>query len=268
MEEKTLEEIYDYTDTIIAIAFNRTDIPGFTDVEGMMDKVELFKGAYYFDTWIGDKEIRKLFTLGFFQEQIKLFNEAVKDYTKEDNRERLKYYYLSAHDDNIAMWGTAYGIPQERIPPFAAEMVFELRKKDDNKYYVSLQLDGKDIELQGGCKGATQCELNTYINYLQKDLMEGLEPGSNDVNEMCNSLGGFETEVITEAPIQSSTTDFLTSEDFLMGMLWFFVGSAIFGVMLAICLGLRKTKVQEMKSKGGDNYDQLVNTSTPVEDQV
>ena len=67
-KDSTAKTLYDYTDTIIAIGFNKTVIPGFTDDEKIMEDVELFKGYYYDKTWVGDPKIRELFNLGFFNE--------------------------------------------------------------------------------------------------------------------------------------------------------------------------------------------------------
>ena len=60
-------------------------------------------------------------------------------------------------------------------PKYASQILFELIKKSDNKYYVSIIINDITIKIPGVCKDQQDCELNTFIQLIKDVSYYGRE---------------------------------------------------------------------------------------------
>lgn len=86
-------------------------------------------------------------------------------------KSKLKYVLLSAHDSTIASALSFLGTPLEKSPPYASNVNFSLYDNGSNYYTVKITYNGNPISIPA-CGGSV-CELQQFIRLVNdpKDLV-------------------------------------------------------------------------------------------------
>jgi len=92
-----------------------------------------------------------------------------------DTPSKVKFHFLSGHDNTVALYLTMLKAPQTEAPPFASTVMFKLFRKEADKteHYVVVEYNGKQIDLTKFC-GSAQCPVQEMINSLQEDLIPNI----------------------------------------------------------------------------------------------
>lgn len=88
----------------------------------------------------------------------------IANYLNEGSQQKskLKYVLLSAHDTTITGALSFLGKPLEKAPPYASNLNFSLYDNGSNYYTVKVTYNGKLVSIPG-C-GGTECELQQFIS--------------------------------------------------------------------------------------------------------
>jgi len=81
-----------------------------------------------------------------------MFETRIKqDQNKVSEKDILKFFFYSDHDDSTITMATAFGHALDTYPEFASQIVFELWKTATNRYYVRMRINDRNVTLQHDC---------------------------------------------------------------------------------------------------------------------
>lgn len=146
-------------------------------------------GSYAYYQWNGPKKVHKFFTSKMAAEIISGLETAISE-TKGDKSDQLpskKFQLFSAHDTNIALFLSNLGLvdpecyleqyfkketklPCRPMPPFAANLLFELKKRGD-VYFIRTLYNGSPLPLCSNTPAPTLCPFSTFKSLFSSHLI-------------------------------------------------------------------------------------------------
>eukprot|EP00347_Sterkiella_histriomuscorum_P010471 403376154 len=241
------------TDGIWARTFDQQITPGFEDQTLLNQMMDLLDEEFT-NILATDDTQRQLFATGVLSELASQFLNQVK--IDQDPvlkaQDRLKLFIYSDHDDSMTVLTKTFSYKMGYYPKYASQILFELIKKSDNKYYVSIIINDISINIPGVCNNQQDCELNIFIQLIKDVSYYGRE---NQYNELCgiqqkisnqevkNSLINVEKKQLMQLIKHSEQNEFSLKVNLMMDESIIKILVA-YSVILAITLLIFKFKFQ------------------------
>ena len=143
-----------YMDTIWARYFEQIYPMGNFSSTDFLDKMMLLNADYFNLTLAQNETTRRLFVTGSVSEVVKRFQTRVNQDLDATVNEKdvLKFYFYSDHDDSITELSTAFGHHLDQYPYFASQILFELWRKGNKTegnqtYHVLMKINDANVSL-------------------------------------------------------------------------------------------------------------------------
>lgn len=140
-----------------------------------LDRMMLLNADYFNETLAMNDTTRALYVTGVVSKVVETFTTRISQ-DKDDSvneKDVLKFYYWSDHDDSITMLGTAFGFDLNGYPPFASQIVFELwrhgNKSEGNQtYHVLMKINDANVTQVGACDGLFVCPIEKFTMHAKE----------------------------------------------------------------------------------------------------
>lgn len=156
-EKFTALEACLYIDSIWARYFDQIFPMGNFTVD-FLDRMMLLQQDWFNQTIAMNETTRKLFVTGSTSAVVKNFKKRIEQDKDPAVNEKdvLKYFFYSDHDDSIETLSTAFGYALPGYPPFASHIVYELWRQGNKtngtqSYHVLMRINDANVTLQGPC---------------------------------------------------------------------------------------------------------------------
>ena len=114
-------EASEYGDAIWARYFDQIYPMEQFDNKTFLDNMMLFNKDFYNETLAGNETTRRLFVNGMVSGAVDRFETRIQqDLNGTNEKDVLKFYFYSDHDDSTVEMSTAFKHPLENYPPFAS----------------------------------------------------------------------------------------------------------------------------------------------------
>ncbi|CDW82447.1 histidine acid phosphatase family protein [Stylonychia lemnae] len=159
----------DSVDSIYARYFNQTPITGFEEQAFMDQMMDLLDQQFSY-ILTGNETALKLFVTGVLSEVVGQFRKQIQ--IDQDpslkNKERLKLFFYSDHDDSIAALVKTFQYSLGKYPSYASQILFELRKQAQSQdYFVNLIINDVKVKIPNNCESKDSCNFDKFVEYIK-----------------------------------------------------------------------------------------------------
>jgi len=198
-----------------------------------LDRMMLLQQDYFNQTIAVNETTRKLFVTGSTSAVVKNFKKRIeqdKDSTVNE-KDVLKFFFYSDHDDSIETLATAFGFVLPVYPAFASHIVYELWRQGNKtngtqSYHVLMRINEANVTLQGPCAQQQVCPIDNFEGLIRQISYYGNQAAYNELCETTLLSSPRQLQILETSDVNEEKQDTVSLRgEFKVGL--------IYGLLLA-----------------------------------